>query len=325
MFAKTAALAAAIPLLAACGGVPANTPNSGEAYPANCQSINFIIGYSAGGTSDLVFRALGDQFATLLEKDVQVINVPGGGGSVAINQMKAAPHDGCTLGNAAVPSQLQYLFPEVPAGYTKEDFAFVGGFGDGPQALAVPADSPYNSLDDLVKAAKADGSLTAVVDAAKGGDAIVNAEFARTADIKIRQVVVDGSAEKVTTLLSGQVDFANGALGGLLPSAESGQLKLLAVWSAERNDAIPDVPTATEQGIDVVQESRVGVLTPAGVPDASLEKLQETLKAATKNADFKKHLSDIGITASFATGKQYSEIWDEMAETIKSIDFNSLT
>lgn len=239
--------------------------------------------------------------------------------------MKSAPHDGCTIGNANIPSQLQYLYPEVEAGYAKEDFAFAGAFGVGPQALAVAADSPYQTLDDLIKAGKEKGGLTAVVDAPKGSDANINAQFAKAAGVPVRQVVVDGSSEKVTAMLSGQVDFSDGGLGGLLPSVQSGQLRLLTVWSPERSDSVPDVPTAKEQGIDVVQETIFGLMMPADVPDAARQKLEDTLKATTENPEFQSQMKDLGIPVAFMTGAEFSDAWDQMADTVKSIDFDSLS
>lgn len=329
MIKKALTLIAVLPLLAACGGggptSSDSSSGSGEAFPANCQSINLIVGFSAGGVTDLAFRAVADQFAKQLDTDVQVINAAGGGGSVAINQMKAAPHDGCTIGNANIPTQLQYLYPEVEAGYTKDDFALAGAFGVGPQALAVAADSPYQTLDDLIKAGKEKGSLTAVVDAPKGSDAIINAQFAKAAGITVRQVVVDGSSEKVTALLGGQVDFTDGGLGGLLPSLQSGQLRALTVWSPERSDSVPDIPTAKEQGIDVVQETLFGLMMPADVPDAARQKLEDTLKTTTENADFKSQMDKLGIPVAFMTGTEFSQAWDKMADTIKGINFDSLS
>jgi tripartite-type tricarboxylate transporter receptor subunit TctC len=327
MMKKVLTLLAILPIVAACGGggQTSNSSGSGEAFPANCQSINLIVGFSAGGVTDLTFRAVADQFAKQLDTDVQVINAAGGGGSVAVNQLKAAPHDGCTIGNANIPTQLQYLYPEVEAGYTKEDFAFAGAFGIGPQALAVAANSPYKTLDDLIKAGKEKGSLTAVVDAPKGSDSIINAQFAKAAGITVRQVVVDGSSEKVTALLGGQVDFTDGGLGGLLPSVQSGQLRALTVWSPERSDSVPDVQTAKDQGIDVVQETLFGLLMPANVPDAARQKLEDTLKTTTENTDFQKQMKDLGIPVAFMTGKQFSEAWDDMADTVKGINFESLS
>jgi tripartite-type tricarboxylate transporter receptor subunit TctC len=314
------------PLLAGCTATSGDTGDAdaaADAFPANCQSINLIVGFSAGGATDLAFRTLADQLKAELGVDVQVINAPGGGGSVEINQMLSAPHDGCTLGHSSIPSHLQYLYPEVDAGYTKDDFAFAGAFGIGPQVLAVAADSPYQTLDDLLDSAGSDG-LIAVADAPKGGDAIINAQFADAAGITVKQVIVDGSSEKVTAVLSGQVDYENGAIGGLLSSVESGQLRALAVWSSERTDALPDVPTAKELGIDVVVETQYALMMPSDVPEEARQKIEDTLKTITENPDFQSQLADLGIPTVFQTGKQYSKTWDDMAVTVQDIDFDSL-
>jgi len=325
-----AAAIALVSLLAGCAAGGGGADGGGETegpdaagYPADCPSIELLVGFSAGGATDLAFRVLADELSTELGKDVRVINAPGGGGSIMINQMLSAPADGCTLGHSTIPSHLAYLYPEVDAGYTKEDFAFAGAFAVGPQVLTVAADSPHQSLDDLVESAGADG-LTAAADSPNGGDAIINAQFADALGSKITQVIVDGSAEKVTAVLGGQVDFQNGALGGVLPSIESGQLRALAIWSPERSDALPDVPTAREQGIDVVAETKYALMMPADVPEDVRQVLEETLATITEKQSFQDDLANLGIPTQFQTGEEYSTTWDEMAETVQAIDFDSL-
>jgi tripartite-type tricarboxylate transporter receptor subunit TctC len=88
---------------------------------------------------------------------------------------------------------------------------------------------------------------------------------------------------------------------------------------------VPDVPTAKEQSTDVVQETLFGLLMPAGVPDAARQKLEDTLKTTTQKADFQKQMKDLGIPVAFMTGAQFSDAWDKMADTVKGINFDSLT
>lgn len=317
------ALLAALPLLAACAS-PAGENSEAVAYPANCRSVDIIAGISAGGTTDLAFRILADELTKETGREFRVVNTPGGGGVTGIKKLLAAKKDGCTFGNSALPSHLQYLFPESKADYTKEDFALVAAVGSGSQALVVRADSDYESLDDLIAAGKKKGRLNAASDGPKGGDAIVNAQFAKAGGIEIRQVIVDGSAEKVTTLLSGQVDFFSGSIGGVTSGIASGQLRALATWSDKRSELLPDVPTAREQQIDVVSDATVGVTMPAGVPEQTRQALEADIKSVSGKESFIKAIAKLGLATEFRTGEEYSRIWDDSVRTVQSLDLDGL-
>lgn len=323
MKSKFLALLACIPLLAACGNTTVGAGQSAD-YPKNCKSVDVVVGFSAGGATDLAFRILADELTKELGTDFRVVNSPGGGGVTGINKLLTSKKDGCTIGNSALPSHLQYLFPESPAKYTKEDFSMVAAMGLGPQVLVVKGDSPYGSLEDLVAAAKEKGRLDAVADGPKGADAIINAQFASASGIDIRQVIVDGSAEKVSALLGGQVDFFNGSIGGVMSAIQSGQLKALAVWSENRTDALPDVPTAQESGTDVVSDGRFAVIMPAGVPETTRQKLEEAIEAVSKKESFITANAKLGVATDFQPGNKYSETWDEYVRVVKSLDLDSL-
>ncbi|MDR1388157.1 MAG: tripartite tricarboxylate transporter substrate binding protein [Propionibacteriaceae bacterium] len=316
---------AILPLLASCtsGSSDPNTSTSAGDYPNDCRSIEIIVGFSAGGATDLAFRVLADELKERLGKDVQVINAPGGGGVTSINRMLAAKADGCTLGHSSIPSHLSYLFPESEANYAPEDFSFAGAFGLGPQVLVVAADSPVQSVDELLASAQ-NGRLIAVADSPKGGDAIINAQFASVTGVGIQQVVVDGSAEKVTAVLSRQVDFSNGALGGIIASVQSGQLRALAVWSEERVPELPDVPTAQELGYDVVASTIQALSMSKDVPEPVRQKLEDTLRDICADSGFAAQLLNVGYQSSFLSGSEYRSTWADMAVTVQNIDFDSL-
>ena len=324
---RVIALAAFIPLvMAGCTatGSTGSTGAEGSSYPKDCNTVKIIVGFSAGGTTDLTFRILADELSKELGSDVQVIDRPGGGGITGINQMLSAKADGCTLGHSSIPTHLQYLFPESPADYTKDDFSFAGSFLIGPQALVVASDSKFQSLDDLIEAGEGNGRLNAVADSPIGQDAIINAQFAEQAGLNVKQVVVDGSAEKVTALLSGQVDFANGSVGGIVSAVQSGQLRALAVWSDERSAVLPDVPTAKELGIDIVSSTYFALSLPAAVPEDIRQKLEDALKTISAKKSFIEANAELGSETAFLTGDEFSVVWDEMASTVEKLDFNSL-
>lgn len=318
---KMLAAAAVLPLFAACS---AGGDAEAAEYPADCSNIQILVSTSAGGSTDLAFRALADELSDELGTRVQVANVTGGGGITAFNQLFDAPADGCTLASTNLPDHLNYIFPESPATYSKEDFSFAAGFVVGPQVLVVTADSPYKTLDDLIEAGSERGHLIGVADSPKGGDSVINAQFASAAGVNIQQVVVDGSVEKVTAVLSGQVDFSSGSIGGVMASISSGDLRPLAVWSDKRLNTLPDVPTAAEQGINVVIETQYALGMSSDVPDKIRQRLEEAVKAATQADAFIGPVSNLGLVVRFQNGEEFSQSWDDYIKTIEGINFDSL-
>lgn len=325
---KWLALVACIPL-AACGspgGSDGESANTGAAdnYPASCGTVEVVVGFSAGGATDLFFRVLADELTQELGTDFQVVNAPGGGGATGINEVLTSPADGCTIGNSALPSHLMYLFPDSPGNFEKEDFAFAGASGQGRQVLVVSGDSEYESMQDLIDDAKTRGSIDAAADGPRGGDAIANAQVAEQGEIDVRQVIVDGSAEKVSALLGGQVDFFSGAIGGVLAAIESGQLKALAVMTEERSSALPDVPTAMEEGFDINAESHYGVLMPADVPEERRQILEDAIEVIAAKETYAEANANLGVETLFLTGDEYSQLWDEYVDLVLGLDLDAL-
>jgi len=314
----------ALPLLVGCTTAAPGGEEDPVGYPADCRSIDLLLGLSAGGASDLAFRLLGEQLEAETGIDVQPLNVTGGGGIVAISQLLATPADGCTLGYSSIPSHLQYLFPESPAEYDKDDFSLVGGFGRARQVLVVKADSPYQTLDDVIEAGRENGRLNVVADSPIGTDAVINAQLAEQTGVNIQQVIVGGGAEKVATLLGDQVDFMNGALATVKGNVEAGELRILAVWSEDPAPGFEDVPTSSELGLDILAESRYGLVLAAGAPEEVRQALEDLLALIAENPEYQQQNTDLGIETEFVSGEEYSAIWDEMAATIESVDLSVL-
>jgi tripartite-type tricarboxylate transporter receptor subunit TctC len=267
---------------------------------------------------------MSDELSQELGVKVEVVNAPGGGGSTALNKTKNAKADGCTMDNPTIADSLAYLIEGSAADWTKEDFKLVGAFAKGPQVLVVNAESPYQTLDDLIKAGQDEGRLLAAADMPNGGDAVINALLAKAAGVKVSQVIVDGSPEKVQAVLSNQVQFECGAFAGVRAGIENKQLRALAVWTDERLPFLPDVPTGKEQGVDVVVATELGLAFVPEVDDAIRQKMEDALKAVTEKPAFQEKADTIGTLVSFQTGAEFSKSWDDRAAIIESIDFSTL-
>ncbi|MDR0417404.1 MAG: tripartite tricarboxylate transporter substrate binding protein [Propionibacteriaceae bacterium] len=309
--------------LVACSG-PASDADIVAQWPNNCGTIQIFLATSAGGASDLTYRAMAEEMSQELGVKVEVINAPGGGGLTALNRTKQAKADGCTLDNPTIPDSLAYIIEGAPADWTKEDFKLVGAFAKGPQVLVVNAESDYQTLDDLIAAGKAEGRLLSAADMPNGGDAVTNALLAEAAGVKISQVIVDGSPEKVQAVLSNQVQYETGAYAGVRAGIDNNQLRALAVWTDERLPFLPNVPTGKEQGVDVVIATELGLGFVPAVPDEIRQKMEDALKAVSEKDSFLEKLNTIGTLLNFQTGAEFSKSWDDRITVMGSIDFTTL-
>ncbi|MCW2134768.1 Bug family tripartite tricarboxylate transporter substrate binding protein [Arthrobacter sp. VKM Ac-2550] len=296
-------------LLALAGCASGSTDASGE-FPAN--DIRLTVPWQAGGSGDLTARTI----APLLEDElgVQVIveNRPGANGSVAYNWLKDQKPDGYNLSLMGVEvATLQFQNYDIdPANY-----APIGQGLAGPGAIAVPVDSPYKTLQDLIDDAKANpGKVTfsspgvgSVWDSPAQG-------FQELAGIELTSVPFDGSAPAVAAAAAGDVDFSIDAIGTQKVQVDGGKLRYLAMLTEERDANNPDVPTAKEEGIDLQNASWVGIMAPAGTPDDVVQKLSAAMEAAVADPAYQKVIEDSNLVPTYKDSEEMSTFIKEEAE-----------
>lgn len=252
---------------------------SGGDFPS--ETITFMTPTSAGGATDLTARTL----ATEMEKDlgvsIVVENRPGGSGSVGMEHLAGQAADGYTI--AVLPVEVSLLGHQ---GYDIDptDYEFLGQANSQPGTIAVPANSPFRTLEDLIRAAKDDPGSVAVSNAGPGSIWELGAtELGNVADVEFKNVPFDGGAPAVTAATGGQVDAVVAGIGETAPAHKDGRLRVLAVFTEERAPVLPDVPTAVEQGQDVVIGSWAAVAAPAGLNPDAAETLEESLEKAVSS------------------------------------------
>ena len=312
--------------LTACGGGEADTQaGSGNeqeaaAYPEQGDRIQMLLGLSAGGTTDTWARILADALAQQTGARFQVVNMPGAGGQLAINKVLSSPEDTAQVANVNLPSALKYLYPNSEATYTREDFAPVGCTGYTPNVLVVRADSPYKSLEDLVDAAKdRPGQVNAAADGALSDDTVAYANFEEAAGVDVNVVVVDGSAEKVTALLGEQVDFFTGGLTGVQGQVESGDFRVLAVLAEEPSPFLEDVPTATEQGVDLFSDSYFCFAFAKDAPEEARAGLEDAMRQISEDSAYVEANADVGMQVRFLSGEEMAEEWARQEDVVRAV------
>lgn len=251
--------------------------------------IELIVGFAAGGGTDITARTL----ATFLEKElggsVVVVNKAGASGALGLGMVARAKPDGYTLGMTNMPGLLT-LPIERNAGFTAKDFTYLATLVRDPSAFSVKADSPHQSLKDLIEAAKSKPGYISYGSTGVGTDdhlALVLFEMATGSDLN--HVPFNGAGPLRNAVLGGHADVGGMNLGEAMPYNGT-SLRILGQASDKRSPLAPDVPTFKEQGVNLSFASERGVVAPKGIPAEVEQKLARALEAIANNPDFQQKM-----------------------------------
>lgn len=271
-----------------------------DGYPDH--DIEILIPFSAGGGNDQVARTLAVELEDILGQSVVPVQKTGAGGYVAANALVTGKPNGYTLGH-------QSLGTLVLGGLMKEqtvdalnDLRYVAQMALIQSAIAVKADSPYQTLDDLVAAMKADPGAIAWGHTGRGGFHFVNGSSLLAATgTEALDVPYKGSSKTTAALLGGHIDFALLSTSNILGFED--EIRVLAFASDQGDDLLPDVKTVKELGIDMVTVATPSVITVhKDTPDEIVETLQSAIKEAVSRQRYRDTLTGMGIAPVFADG-----------------------
>ena len=259
--------------------------------------VRVEVGFAAGGPLDVVARLLADKLSQIWGKPVVVENISGAGGNIAADRVAKATPDGYTLllatnVNIAVNPKVYKNMPFDPL----KDLVPVTQVAYSPNILVVPNDLPVKSVQELVAYAKANPGKVTYASAGVGTTQHLAGElFKVAAKIDIQHVPYRGAAPAVTDLLGGRVSMFFGPPSSLLPLVKDGKVRALAVTSAKRFPAVPDLPTMIEAGYpDFVSILSQGWMVPAGTPKDIVEKIYKDTAKALDAPEVRERLQKIG-------------------------------
>jgi tripartite-type tricarboxylate transporter receptor subunit TctC len=267
-------------LLALAVGGPALAQAGWPDHP-----IQFIVPFPAGGGIDVIARPFAERFGELLHQPVVVIARDGASGTIGMGAVAAARPDGYTL--AFSPSGPLTIQPHVirTLAYKPESLQPICQLFASEYVLAVRADSPYKSLDDFVKAAKAQpGKLTYGFGGVATSPHLAIAEFANAAHVDMLGVPFRGDPAAILALRSGEIDSATLNIG----LAKAQGFRALATFAEKRQAEYPDTPTMKESGFAVVSTAYGGLIGPKGMPADVVKKLEAACETAGKDERFQK-------------------------------------
>lgn len=267
--------------------------------------VKIIVGYSAGGGTDVLARLVGQYLEQALGEGSSVVvkNYPGAGGQIGFSQVASAKPDGYTLGTFNLPAALALTF-DREASYDQNSFEYLANIVQDPNTIVVSQSSPYQNLAALIEAASNDsGHLSVALSALGGNDHFSALLMAQAADVDFNLIPFNGASMARTALLGGHVDVGTMALSQTIGFED--QLRVLAVLSDERSHFAPQIPTAKELGYDVEMGSYRGFVAPKGLPEAVKERLNRALATLAQRADFRDELAAQGNAFDLVLGEAY--------------------
>jgi tripartite-type tricarboxylate transporter receptor subunit TctC len=295
---------------AAAIAIAFNAPHASAqgSYPS--KPVRLIVPVTTGGPSDLVARILGEKLSTSFGRPVVIENRPGASQTVGANAVAKADPDGYTLLQAAANMAINpILMNDLPYD-TARDFAPISLTHLTPYVFVVSAQSPINSIADLLKYVRDNsGKVTYGTTGEGSPQQLATLLLAQAMNLRgMTEVAYKGSSAAHPDLISNRISFMIDPLAASAPHIKSGSLRALAVTTPQRNANFPNVPTAIEAGIPGYDfASWGGVFAPAGTPRDIVMKLNAEIGKALDSADLRKRFDDLGLVARPSSPEEFGK------------------
>jgi tripartite-type tricarboxylate transporter receptor subunit TctC len=295
-------------LFAALAFAPAAFAQGAAPWPA--KPIHFVVGFTAGGPSDVLARAVGQKMAETLHQSIVVDNRPGAGGNSAAEAVARSAADGYTwlLGNNSILATNAALYGKLPFDPAR-DFAAVGLVATQPNILVVNPGVPAQTVGELVALAKGDpGQINFASSGAGAAAHLAGQLFKTAAGIDIVHVPYKGAQPALTDLIAGQVQMMFATAASALPYVRGGRLRALAVTSPKRMAELPAVPTMIEAGLPGFEAvTWHGIVVPAGTPLVVIEHINHDLLAALADHDIRDQFKTLGVEPAPGTPRAFAD------------------
>ncbi len=291
--------------------------------------LKVLQGFKAGGGSD----ALAQLTQPFLRESlgVEFVNeyLPGATGGIAWTRLaKQAPNDGSVISITNTPMLMTNYLMNDAINYSIDELTPIANVVTDPGVIVVPKESPYQTVEDFFAAAEERPGQITVGNSGVGGDDFFSTIMIEKATgFSFQKVPFQGDGPSATAALGGKIDASFNNLGNVYGHIRSGDLRPLAVFTRERLEVLPDVPTLVEKDIDVVAGSSRGYSAPAGIPDQARQELIAAFEALKDDEEFQQTAQERAMNLDILTGdayaqmmqdmeEQFAEIWDEIKDEV---------
>jgi tripartite-type tricarboxylate transporter receptor subunit TctC len=296
-------------LLAGSAIAAATLSASAPAFAWPDRPIEIVVGFAAGGGTDITARTLAQHLGKALGGSVVVNNKPGASGGIGLSYVARAKPDGYTLGMTNFPGVLT-LPIEREVGFTTADFIYLGNLVRDPSAFSVALDSPYKNLADVIAAArKAPGTISYGSTGAGTDDHLQMVMFEELTGTKLLHVPYQGAGPLKNAMLGGHVAIGGLNLGEVMPQAGK-TMRPLAQASARASTLAADVPTFKDQGVDLVFASERGIVAPKGLPADVEQKIAAALRQIAASAEFQAQMKQQFTEMDYLPGAEWKKRLD---------------
>lgn len=301
-------------------GVFASCAVMAQAYPN--KPISLVVPQAAGGTNDIVARLIAPAYGDAIGASIVVENKPGAGGNIGTQAVARSPKDGYTI--LLTINSAQAINPALyknPGFDPINDFVPLYYIGATPYVLVTPPGSPYKTLADVVAAAKKKPGEISYASAGNGTIShLLGAMLNTSAGIDLQHIPYKGVAPAINDVLGGQVPLAFASLPSALNYIKAGKLQAIAISSAKRSSAAPDIPTLAETYPDCVGEVWVAMFAPSGVSADVVSKNQQAMEKVMARPDVREKLTAQGLDLTpVPPARLGALVKDELAKWVKIV------
>ena len=272
--------------------------------------MRFVIGFTPGGPSDILARAVGQKLAERWGQQVVVENRPGAGGNLAAEAVAKSAPDGHTwlLGNNSILATNQSLYRTLPYDPAR-DFAPVALVAVQPNILVVHPSLSVSSVTELVAFAKQNpGKLNYASSGAGAAAHLAGELFKAMAGVDIVHIPYKGAQPALTDLIAGHAQLMFATSASVIPYMKAGRLRALAVTTAQRSPSVPELPTVSEAGLAGFEATTWhGVVVPAATPGPLVQRLNEELNLVLNSKDLRERLAGLGAEVVTGTPREFAD------------------
>lgn len=300
--------------LLACGNQSAESN-----YPT--KPINCLQGFKAGGGSDTLAQLTQPHLEKIIGQSFVNQYIPGATGAIAWTQLaKTTEADGYTVSITNTPMLMTNYIMNEEVTYTIDELTPIANVVTDPGVIVVGKDSKYNTIQDFLDDVKENPGAITVGNSGVGGDDFFTTLITeRETGLKFQMVPFDGDGPSWQAAMGGKIDASFNNLGITYPQIEAGNLKILAIFSEERNEMIPDVPTMKELGYNIVAGSSRGYSAPKGIPEEVRTALINAFEEMSKKDEFLKQAKDRALPVDIKLGDDYAKYLKEQEQIFREI------
>jgi len=295
-------------------------------YPS--RPVRIVVPFAAGGAFDIMARLIGQWLSERLGQPFVIENRPGAGTNIGTETVVKAPPDGYTLLLAGTPNAINAtLYEKLNFNFIR-DIASVAGISRAPLVMAVHPSVPAKTVPEFIAYAKANPGKISMASAGIGAPSHVSGElFKMMAGVNVVHVPYRGAGPALVDLLAGQVQVGFPSMPSSIEYVRAGKLRALAVTSATRSDALPDIPTVGEFLPGYEASASYGIGAPKGTPVEIIDKLNKEINAALSDPKMKARLADLGGTPLLGSpadfGKLIAEETEKWGKVIQALNIRA--